>query len=221
MRTLIINLKNYQEILGDQAFELARAAQKVAEVRPVEMVVAPPHPLLGLMAARTRLPVFGQSVTSSAVGATTGAVVPEALKAAGCAGTLLNHSESPLSRRQVEELMPRLRALGLKACLCAKTAEEAADLSTLGPDYVAVEPPELIGSGVAVSRARPELLSSTVAMVRKAGFAGKLLCGAGIVTGDDVKKAIELGTEGILVSSSVVKARDWQKAIGELAGAMA
>jgi triosephosphate isomerase len=94
---------------------------------------------------------------------------------------------------------------------------EAAKLSALNPKYLAVEPPELIGSGVAVSRAKPELIERTVAAVRKAGFTGKVLCGAGIVTGEDVAKAVELGADGVLVASSVVKAADWESKIEELA----
>jgi triosephosphate isomerase len=89
-------------------------------------------------------------------------------------------------------------------------------LARLEPDYIAVEPPELIGSGVAVSKARPELVSRTVSKVKQTGFRGKILCGAGIVSGDDVKKAVELGADGVLVSSSVVKAKDWESKIEEL-----
>jgi triosephosphate isomerase len=90
-------------------------------------------------------------------------------------------------------------------------------LARLEPDYIAVEPPELIGSGVAVSKARPGLVSQTVSRVKDTGFRGKILCGAGIVSGGDVKRAVELGADGVLVSSSVVKARNWPSKIEELA----
>jgi len=220
MRTLIINFKNYPEVLGEGAVSLARAAERASRRISVELIVAPPQPSLGLVAAHTELQVFSQSVSDRGDGASTGSVVVEAVKAAGATGTLLNHSESPIAKGQLESLVPRLKAEGLKVCLCAKTARQAATLSRLGPEYIAVEPPELIGSGVAVSRARPQLLSDTVAKVRGAGYKGRILCGAGITNGSDVERAVELGVQGVLVASSVVKAKDWVTTISELARAL-
>jgi triosephosphate isomerase len=92
-----------------------------------------------------------------------------------------------------------------------------ASLASLGTEYLAVEPPELIGSGMAVSKARPALVTRSVRAARSAGYPGRVLCGAGIVDGGDVRRAIELGADGVLVSSSVVKARDWNARITDLA----
>jgi triosephosphate isomerase (TIM) len=140
------------------------------------------------------------------------------VKAAGASGTILNHSESRKPPGVLGALMPRLS--GMEVCLCAGTSEEAASLSKLQPTYVAVEPPELIGTGVAVSKARPGLIRKTVSAVRKTGYGGDILCGAGIVTGEDVKKAVELGADGVLVASSVVKAKDWGAKVRELANSL-
>lgn len=217
MRTLIINFKNYPEILGEKSLILAKAAEKVGEKISVELVLAPPHPMVGLVAARTRLQVFSQAVSESPSGATTGAVVPEAIKASGAAGTLLNHSEARLEKTRIERLLPRLRKVGLKVCLCANGEAEAEELARFGSEYLAVEPPELIGSGIAVSKAKPEVVSDTILRTRRAGYLGKVLCGAGIVDGKDVEAAVKLGAEGILVASGVVKARNWKEKIAELA----
>jgi triosephosphate isomerase len=110
--------------------------------------------------------------------------------------------------------------MGMGVCLCAETTREAVELSSLGSKYLAIEPPELIGSGVAVSKARPELVESTVSALKKAGYRGQVLCGAGIVSGADVAKAVELGVDGVLVASSVVKASDWESKVRELAGSL-
>ncbi|HUI86878.1 MAG TPA: triose-phosphate isomerase [Nitrososphaerales archaeon] len=220
MRTFIINLKNYPEILGERGLTLAKTAESVAERLPVELVMAPPHPLVARFARETRLQVFAQSVSDAPTGASTGAIVAEALKASGAAGTLLNHSEAQVPMATVESLLPRLKREGLKVCVCAKTADEAAVLAMLKPDFVAIEPPELIGSGIAVSRARPELLSETVTAARSSKYSGKVLCGAGIVDGADVARAVALGVDGILVASAIVKARDWAAKIAELAQAL-
>jgi triosephosphate isomerase len=221
MNTLIINLKNYSEILGNQSVKLASAAEAVAAKHSkIEIIVAPPHPALGLVAARVRIAVFSQSVSDVEGGMTTGAVIPEAVVAVGASGTLLNHSEARVDPVHIERLIPRLKKAGLKVCLCANSDTEAEELSRFRPEYLAVEPPELIGSGIAVSKARPEVVSDTVLRARRAGYEGKVLCGAGIVEGRDVEAAVKLGAEGVLVASSVVKAKNWEEKIEELAASL-
>ena len=217
MGTIIINFKNYPEALGEGAVKLARAVKKVSDELGVAGVAAPPTPMLSRVASESGAKVYSQAVGWEEGDKTTGAVIPAAVKAAGASGTLLNHSEARASPEVLAKLVPRLVAAGLEVCLCAQTSREAAELALLGPKFVAIEPPELIGSGVAVSRARPELVEETVAAVRRAGFNGEILCGAGIVTGEDVEKAVSLGADGVLVASSVVKARDWEAKIRELA----
>ena len=217
MGTLVVNFKNYAEVLGEGSVRLADAARRVAERTGVEIIVAPPTPMLALVASSAGIPVYSQGVGSEAGDKTTGAILPEAVKASKARGTILNHSESRRPPGELRRLVPRLAELSLEVCLCARTAAEAARLAPLGTKYLAVEPPELIGSGIAVSKAKPGLISHTVSAVRSTGYRGKLLCGAGIGSGLDVARAVELGAEGVLVSSSVVKARDWESKLDELA----
>lgn len=215
--TIILNLKNYHEVLGEGSLRIAKAAQRASSKTGAEVIVAPPGPMIALVVSKVMIPVFSQTVGSETGDKTTGAFLPEAVKAAGAKGTLLNHGESTRPLSELKRLVPRLRELSLSTCLCAGTTSRAVTLARLEPDYIAVEPPELIGSGIAVSKARPELVSRTVSKVKDTGFRGKVLCGAGIVSGEDVRRAVELGVEGVLVSSSVVKAKDWESKIEELA----
>ena len=217
MRTLIVNFKNYPEILGEGSIRLAQAVQRVSETVGIEAIVAPPAPMLALVASKTGVQVYGQTVGSKSGDKTTGEILPEAIKAAGASGAILNHSESRRPLQELRTLVPRLAAIGMGVCLCSQTAAEAARLAALEPRYLAIEPPELIGSGIAVSKARPELVQRTVRGVRRAGYRGEILCGAGIVSGEDVTKAVELGVDGVLVASSVVKAPDWESKVSELA----
>ncbi|HMD79525.1 MAG TPA: triose-phosphate isomerase [Nitrososphaerales archaeon] len=217
MGVLILNFKNYSEILGDGSVRLAQSAWRAGEQTGQEVIAAPPTPLLGLVAKTVKVPVFAQGVSATTGEKTTGSIAPEAVKGAGATGTILNHSESRVPVPTLRKLIPRLTSLSLDVCLCTRTASEASRLAKFGTKYLAVEPPELIGSGVAVSKARPELVSRTVEAARKAGYLGKVLCGAGIVTGEDVAAAVDLGADGILVSSSVVKAKDWDSKLLELA----
>ena len=220
MRTLIVNFKNYPEILGERSIGLALAVQRAAETARIEAIVAPPTPMLALVSSKVKIQVYSQSVGSRSGEKTTGEILPEAVKAAGAAGTILNHSESRLPPSELRRLVPSLTKMGMGVCLCCQTSSEAARLAPLEPKYLAIEPPELIGTGVAVSKARPELVQETVSAARKAGFDGRILCGAGIVSGGDVARAVELGADGVLVASSVVKAHDWGLQVRELAGSL-
>ncbi len=220
MRTLVVNFKNYQEVFGEGSVRLARALEEAADESGISAIAAPPTPMLALVAARTKVRVYSQTVGAKVGDKTTGEVLPEAVRAAGASGTILNHSEAKKPISELRSVVPRLLGIGMEVCICAETTEEAVRLVSLRPQYLAIEPPELIGSGVAVSKARPELIERSVSALKKASYEGKLLCGAGIVTGQDVAKAVELGTEGVLVASSVVKAKDWGAKLRELAGSL-
>ena len=93
---------------------------------------------------------------------------------------------------------------------------EAKALAALVPDYVAVEPPELIGGAISVTSADPEIVSGTAAAVREVSEQVGILCGAGVKTGEDVATAIELGTSGVLLASGVTKADDPESALRNL-----
>jgi triosephosphate isomerase len=84
---------------------------------------------------------------------------------------------------------------------------------------VAIEPPELIGSGRSVSKTKPEVVTSTVELIRNINDDVIILCGAGITTGEDARAAIRLGTDGILLASAFTKAGDPAKVLFELANA--
>jgi triosephosphate isomerase len=221
MGILILNFKNYGEILGDGSVRLAESARRAGEQTGQTVIVSPPTSMLALVSRTVRVKVFAQGVSSSIGEKTTGSVVAEAVKAAGATGTILNHSESRIPVPVLRKVIPRLASLSLDVCLCSRTANEASRLAKFGTEYLAVEPPELIGSGIAVSKAKPELVTNTVEAARRSGYTGKVLCGAGIVTGEDVAAAARLGADGILVSSSVVKAKDWDSKLLELARSLA
>jgi triosephosphate isomerase len=110
-----------------------------------------------------------------------------------------------------------MRELKMISIVCVKDVPEAKKYSKLNPDYVAIEPPELIGSGKAVSKEKPDLIIKAASAIKSANNKTKLLCGAGIVSGEDVSAAISLGSKGILVASGIVKAKNWKKIIEEFA----
>lgn len=213
----IINYKNYDEISGNNTQKLALVAQKIAKKYKIKIAIAPPHHLLGVKYSG---PILAQHTDNAKIGSTTGFVIPELLKKSKIAGSLINHSEHRIPPKDIEELVTRLRQLKMISVVCVQDVSEAAKYAKLNPNYIAIEPPELIGSGKAVSTERPELITEAAKAVKNAKNDTKLLCGAGIVSGADVKKAIELGSSGILVASGIVKAKNWNKIVEEFAKAM-
>ena len=215
----IINCKNYEEIAGDKIVKFVSTAEKISKKYNIKIAIAPPQHLIGLV-SKASIPILAQHVDDSNIGSTTGFVIPELLKKSNVRGSLINHSEHRISSKEISELVSRLRSLGMISVLCVKNVAEAKKYAKLNPDYIAIEPPELIGSGKAVSKEKPELITKAASAVKSAKNKTKLLCGAGIVSGEDVAKAIELGSSGILVASGIVKAKDWNKTISEFAKSM-
>ena len=130
--------------------------------------------------------------------------------ARGHAGTLLNHSDYRLDFKTIEETMLELE--GIKVCVCCKDIEEGMRIADFGPDFVAYEPPELIGNkDKSVSSEKSEDIQRLTSSVQT-----PVLVGAGVHSTDDVKVALEMGAKGILVATDVVKAADPEKELREL-----
>lgn len=216
-RPLIINFKNYEEVSGEKAVKLAKAAQAVAKKLKVEIVLAPPQPAFALVAKSVKMPVICQHVDNEKTGSSTGYFLPEIAKSYGAVGSLINHSEHRIEMKQIASLVERLKSLRMTSIVCAREPWEVMEISVFHPDFIAIEPPELIGSGRAVSKENPQIITKSI---EAAGSRSKVICGAGITDSGDIAKAMELGSQGILVASGVIKARSWAVKIAELAAGM-
>jgi len=214
---LVANFKAFPEALGAKGLRLAEACAKVTEETGASIAVAPTTPDLAAIAKRVRIPVLAQHVDGLDPGEHTGWTPPEAILAAGAAGTLLNHSERKLSWEEIATSVKRCADLGLEVICCAADLVEAERCAKLGPEFLAIEPPELIGGRVSVTTAKPEIVSTAVDRVRAVNARVQVLCGAGVKGRTDVRRAIELGTAGVLVASGVVRAKDPEKAVRDLA----
>jgi len=212
----IINFKNYDNISGSKSLKLAKIATKISRKYKIKIAVCPPQNVLSEV-TKTAIPVFAQHVDTAKAGSTTGYIVPELVRKSGASGSLINHSEHRISSKEIKELVSRLKRLNMISVICVRNVNEARRYSKLNPNYIAIEPPELIGTGKAVSKEKPEIITKSVKAVKEAKNSTRLLCGAGIISGDDVSRALELGARGILVASGIVKARNWERAIDEFA----
>lgn len=216
---VLLNLKTYLESQGDRAVALAKVAERVSKEYGITIAVAPQPVDLKLVASTVEIPVFSQHADPYKPGSFTGHISCESIKEAGAIGSILNHSEHRLRVDVIEETIERCRTLGLATCVCANTSTVGKALAAFAPEMIAVEPPELIGSGVSVSKAKPEVISDSVRMVREVNGCIHVLCGAGVTTGEDVRTALRLGSEGILVASGVVKAKNPEQTFREFAEA--
>ncbi|HHL41593.1 MAG TPA: triose-phosphate isomerase [Candidatus Bathyarchaeota archaeon] len=217
---ILLNLKTYEQSMGQKAIDFARIAERVYEKTGISIAVAPQILDIAAVTVSSETPVFSQHIDPVYYGKYTGHVLPEAVAEAGAIGTLLNHSECQIPLEQIEESIKRAREVDLIPVVCVDTVETAKRVALLNPDAIAIEPPELIGSGISVSTAQPEIVSGAVEAVHTINPDVKVLCGAGITNGEDASAALDLGAKGILVASGVVKAEDPYKALLELARAM-
>ncbi len=200
-----MNFKTYIEATGKRGVELAKIADQVSRDSGVTIAVAPQFTDLKTVTEAVEIPVFSQHIDPIKPGAYTGHVLADAVKAAGASGTILNHSERRIKISEIEDILSLARVSDLASVVCTDTPGVSAAVASLSPDMIAIEPPDLIGTGVAVSKARPELITDAIKRIRSVNGSVDILCGAGVSTAEDVGKALELGTHGVLVSSSVVK----------------
>ena len=216
---LAINFKAYPTAFGRPALEIAKLAERAAKEYGLTVIILPPLTEIARLVQEVEIPVFAQHVDPVNLGAHTGHVTAEMVKEVGASGIMINHSEKRLRIDEINFLIKKAKDLGLETLVCADTPETSAAISALKPGLLAVEPPELIGTGIAVSKAKPEVITNTVSYVRKINKEVIILTGAGISSYEDVAAAIRLGTSGVLVASAIMKAKNPGKVIDDMAKA--
>ncbi|UCH90298.1 MAG: triose-phosphate isomerase [Thermoplasmata archaeon] len=213
---IVINFKIYKEVVGAKGLELARICEAVASETDASIAIAPQMVDLGFIAEKVSIPVFAQHIDTGTAGAFTGFTSVEAVAGSGAVGTLINHSEHRIKISEIDELVQVCKKQSLITILCTNNLEVSSACAMLKPDFIAIEPPELIGGDISVTTADPDIVKNTVTEIKNLAPEVKVLTGAGIKTSEDVAKAIELGTDGVLLASGIVKAEDPRKALMDL-----
>jgi triosephosphate isomerase len=205
---IIVNFKTYLESTGNKALKLAKQAEKASIKTGVQIVISPQFVDMRLIAKEVEIPVLSQHMDAITPGSHTGHVLAASIIETGAIGTLINHSEKQLKLSEIDNIIDITKKHNLISCVCVNNPSVSSAVSILDPDIVSIEPPELIGTGIAVSKAQPEIITNTIELVHKINKRPTILCGAGISKPEDVSVAIKLGTNGILVASAVVKAKN-------------
>ena len=213
---VILNYKTYLESSGENALELARALKSASEESGITMVAAPQAADIYRIQDQISLPIFAQHIDPITPGGHTGSNLIETLIEAGISGSLINHSENRMKLADIDEVIQLCKQNDIESCVCTNNIATSKAIATFSPDAVAVEPPELIGTGIPVSQAQPEVVEDSVKGVKSINKKIKVLCGAGISTGDDMKAAMDLGADGVLLASGIVMAENPKEALLDL-----
>ncbi len=205
-------------LYGEEMLKLAKVADEVAKKYDVDIILTPQYTDIKLIADNTeRILVFAQHMDSLPVGRGLGSVLPEAVKAAGAVGVMLNHAEKPLIMEEIEKTIKRADEVGLATIVCADTVEELKEIAKLGPNLLVAEPTELIGTG---TTSDANYVVETIRTVREINPDIMVLQGAGISNGNDVYNTIKLGAQATGSTSGIIKAADPAAMVEEMISAL-
>ncbi len=210
---IVINVKTYPTGTGPKLLKLAKQMETVKNETGSKIILSVPATDIYPISKAVNLPIYAQHTDLATYGANTGAILPESIKFAGAKGTILNHAEKKIDHKTLKKTITTLRLKNLKIIVCADTLDEVKPIARLRPDFIAIEPPELIGGNHSVTKARPEIITETVKIVKKIDPKIKVLVGAGIKTAYDVRKSMELGADGVLIASGITNAKDPKKVL--------
>jgi len=214
--TIVLNVKTYAEATGIKALEIAQLMDKISQETGTSMAIAVQATDILACVKKIGIPVFAEHVDPITPGSHTGWTLAEAVKEAGAVGTLINHSEHRLKLADIDVCITRAKELGLDHIVCTNNVPTSKAAAAFSPNFIAVEPPELIGGDISVTTADPDIISGSVEAVKAIDSKVKVLCGAGVKNGKDVAKSIELGADGVLLASGIVKAKDKESVIRDL-----
>jgi len=212
---VIVNFKDYEVATGMGAVDMLKAHEEVmVEFPDLAKIVVAVHPtdLKDVCRVAENVIVFSESADFLTRGpdgfpktTQTGRLTPRILCGMGACGALVNHAENPRTDEEIKMIVEDFKSYkpDFVLVVCAESVERAVRiLGVCKPDYIALEPPELIGGDVSVTT-KEDVVRDAVAKV-----GNNLLVGAGVKTGEDLKKALEFGAVGVLLASGVVKPKD-------------
>jgi len=195
-------------LYGQDVLDLAKHADAMSRKYDVQIILTPQYVDIPLLAREMeRVLIFAQHMDSLEVGRGIGSVLPEAVKAAGAAGVLLNHIEKRLSIDELRRTMKRADEVGLATMVCADDLEDAVVIAKMQPNIIIAESPELIGVGKrgADDQRAIEKINRAVWNIDPEI---RVLHGAGISCGQDVYDIVAAGAQGAGSTSGIIKAKD-------------
>jgi len=193
-------------LYGEEMLKLAKVIDTVALKYDVDIIVTPQCTDIKLLADNTeRILVFAQHMDYLTIGRGLGSVLPEAVKAAGAVGVMLNHAEKPLTLEEIDKTIKRADEVRLGTIVCADTVEDVKAIAKMAPNLIVAEPTDLIGTG---KTSDSNYILDTIKTVSEINLDIMVLQGAGISNGQDVYNTIKLGAQATGSTSGIIKADD-------------
>lgn len=212
-----IGTKNY--VYGDTVLEYALAADAAAEKYDIDVLFIVPAVEIRRVAENTkRLIVLAPYMDTLRPGRGMADILPEALKAAGAKGVVVNHCEKPMSLPAIKKTIDRARALDFLVFACADTIEEAKAIAQLHPDIINPEPTELIGGGTGGVSNMGYVMES-IRAIKAIDPSILVEQAAGITNGQQVYDFIMAGSEAAGAASGIMNAKDPVAMIDEMIAA--
>lgn len=203
---------------GKTLLDMAIGLDKLAEKYDVDVVLDIPDTEIFNVARHVkRVQVYSQHMDSIPVGRGMGRTLPEAVKAAGAAGVMLNHAEHKLTLEEIEKSIKRADEVGLATMVCADSIEEVKAVAKLGPNILVAEPSELIGTGKPADKA---YVDEVIKVIREINPEIKPFPSAGISKGEDCYNIIKAGASASGCSSAIAKAAEPLKLAEEMIAAV-
>ncbi|WP_042470278.1 triose-phosphate isomerase [Bacillus ndiopicus] len=213
----VVNPKSF--LYGAELLDLAQHANRLAEQYNVTLLFTAPHPELAKIAQECpNLIVTAQHMDSVVPGEAMGHIFAESLKYVGVQAVVLNHADHPLTLATVAKSIQRAKEVGLQTIVCADSIAEAQAIAVLGPDIVLAEPTELIGQS---QKSDGHYVTATVQKIKEVNPNILVEQGAGIRLEADVIELLQLGADGVGVTSGIVKAASPKEMMGKMIQAVA
>lgn len=209
---IFLNFKTYQNSTGENALKLAKIVDAMNCDKAIVCLQA--ADIYRVASHLPKLRIFAQHAEPLSYGSNTGHTILEALKQAGATGTMLSHSENRMDLDSVQAVIGIAGSLKMETLVCVKDMKEAEAVDKLKPTYIAYEDPLLIGTGKSVTEYTPYNVSAFCKSVKNS----IPLVGAGISKGEDVRKALSLGANGVLLASAFVNSKTPGSLLASLMG---
>lgn len=205
-------VKNY--IYGDAVLDYAKVVDAAAGKYDIDVLFIAPYTEIRRVAENTKnLIVIAPYMDTLRPGRGMADVLPEAIKAAGAKGVVLNHCERPMTLPAIKKTIERANELDLLTFACADSITEAKAIAQFQPDIINPEPSELIGSDQASDMG---YVIETLRIIK--GMFPDILVeqAAGITNGQQLYDFIMAGNDAAGAASGILNAPDPYAMVDEM-----
>jgi len=209
---IFLSLKTYKQATADNAVSLCKKIKQVINQTKVPIIPAAQPFDIYRIKQEVGIEVWAQHLDPIDPDRHFGWLSPFSAKQAGASGCIINHAEHEVDFNTIKKTVAKCKQYDLKTLVITDSFELAQKVNALKPNFLAFERPDLIGGKLAMIDAETEAVKKVINMASV-----PVIVGAGIRTGEHVKKTVQVGGAGVILASAVVKAKDQQAALLDLA----